>query len=235
MGPYEFIVRPDASQNHPVSCGCPQLTPFLLVGWIDVHCKVIRPIYPRALCIPYICDIIDMLLANGQHCCPSTTPLCDHPLTMKSISPQTTLCLNNPALFSPVKNPSLPARSSLQSLPSTAQISAAFCVCVAFIPNIIHLPIRSFVSESHRGEILGNSPSFDGLTTSLERDDEPIAVEAKDRETCWLRWCRKVGRRLPALLEVRIMKTLKAEQWALNMKHETNKQTNKQTDIYIDK
>jgi hypothetical protein len=68
-----------------------------------------------------------------------------------TISPQTTSCLYNPLHSLPVKKPSLPATNSLQSLAISFKIDPASCVCLASMPNIMHLPIRDLTSESHRG------------------------------------------------------------------------------------
>src|SRR4051794_14500523 len=71
-------------------------------------------------------------------------------LTIESTSPQTTLCLYNSRLVLSVKNPSLPATSSLQSLAISFKIPPvsfnwSFCK-----PNVMHFPTRCLKSESHR-------------------------------------------------------------------------------------
>jgi hypothetical protein len=68
---------------------------------------------------------------------------------MESISPQTTLCLSNPALFLSTKKPSRPATKSLHSSPRILQTVAACLVCSLSIPNITHLPILALISDSH--------------------------------------------------------------------------------------
>jgi hypothetical protein len=70
--------------------------------------------------------------------------------TILSISPHTTPCLNNPASFLPVKNPSLPATSSLHSSPRILKIPPAFSVCDSESPKRTHFPILFLVSESQR-------------------------------------------------------------------------------------
>lgn len=59
----------------------------------------------------------------------------------------------------------------------------------------MHLPIRSFVSESHRGDIVGNSLPSEGITISLLGGfEEPLVVEEMERETeVWRRhWNNRV-------------------------------------------
>lgn len=51
----------------------------------------------------------------------------------------------------PVRKPSLPATSSLQSAAISFSIEPASCVWLEFMPNIMHFPIRVLTSESHRG------------------------------------------------------------------------------------
>lgn len=114
---------------------------------------------------------------------------------MTSCSPQETLCPSRPALFSFVRYPSLPASSSFQSSPSILHILDACCTCSAFIPNVRHLPIRSFASESHLGDSAGSAAPFECSEESgLEGRVEALAVEAKDRETrAWERhWSVRV-------------------------------------------
>lgn len=105
-------------------------------------------------------------------------------LTMLSNSPHATLCPSRPALFSSVRNPSLPASSSLHSCPSILHILAACCTCFAFIPNVRHLPIRSLVSESHFGDSVGSPSPFELAAVSLlEGRLDALLVEAIERET----------------------------------------------------
>lgn len=69
----------------------------------------------------------------------------------RTISPQTTSCRYNPLHGLPVRKPSLPATSSLQSSLISCNIEPASCVCSGRRPNRIHFPIRVFTSDSHRG------------------------------------------------------------------------------------
>lgn len=69
---------------------------------------------------------------------------------MRTISPQTTPCLYSPFRHFPVKNPSLPATNSLQSLANWFRISPASLFCCGLRPNLTHLPIRAFRLDNHR-------------------------------------------------------------------------------------
>jgi hypothetical protein len=144
-----------------------------------MYSVIARPIYSRTFRISNIRYVINVALQikyqrlshNHLHCHSSvTTPsqvsrqkypvqansekLIDRETgdkqTMQSISPQTTFCLNNPALFFSTKKPSLPATKSLHSSPNTFNTPPAFLVCSLFNPNIIHFPIRALVWESQR-------------------------------------------------------------------------------------
>lgn len=70
----------------------------------------------------------------------------------RTISPQTTCCLYNPLYSCPVKNPSLPASSSRQSLDTSCSIAPASLVCASSMPNMMHFPMRARTSDSHRGD-----------------------------------------------------------------------------------
>jgi hypothetical protein len=89
-----------------------------------------------------------------------------------TISPHTTLCLCRPLRPLPVKNPSLPATRSLQSLAICCTILPVSSICGGFSPNKTHFPILRFTSESHRG-------LRDAATSSagVELDGVEIVVE----------------------------------------------------------
>lgn len=87
------------------------------------------------------------LSANPQPQCPY---LCIP--TIASISPHTTLCLYKPLLVGEVRNPSLPHCNSRQSRAISARMAPAATVCAGARPNVIHFPMRCFMSVSQRGE-----------------------------------------------------------------------------------
>lgn len=61
-GEYEFIIRPNTPQNHPITPRCTELTPLFPMLRIMMYRIVIRPIDPRRLRIPYVGHIIDVIL-----------------------------------------------------------------------------------------------------------------------------------------------------------------------------
>lgn len=71
-----------------------------------------------------------------------------------TISPHTTLWRYRLRLFSSVKNPSLPAINSRQSLANCCKILPASSTWAGLRPNIIHFPMRRFIIVSHRGSIV---------------------------------------------------------------------------------
>lgn len=100
-----------------------------------------------------------------------------------TISPHTTACRSNPLYSLPVKNPSLPATRSLQSVVISCSIDPASCVCEGEIPNMMHFPMRVRTSESQRGlraAVAG---------TDADADAEAEAVDCRRAwgdETRWI-------------------------------------------------
>ena len=85
-----------------------------------------------------------------QHSCPSE--LLPTLGRIPTISPQTTSCRHSPLLSLPVKNPSLPASSSLQSLANSCSTGPArWSTCSFWIPNCMQRPMRRISSSAMRG------------------------------------------------------------------------------------
>ena len=75
---------------------------------------------------------------------------------------------NSPRLCGPVRKPSLPARSSLQSRASPWRMMPASAVWEGWKPKVRHLPMRCFVSDSHL-ELGGSSVCEGGLEVVVDR------------------------------------------------------------------
>jgi hypothetical protein len=174
IGQREFIVGADGFEDEAGARGSAELTPEEgMLGWGMVEGVVETPVYAGGFGVSGIRDVIHMSLFSplisihffspliSIYSFSPSPPLPTHPLspsiirkqeenTILSISPQTTPCLNNPASFLPVKNPSLPATSSLHSSPNILKIPPAFSVCDSESPKRTHFPILFLVSESQR-------------------------------------------------------------------------------------
>lgn len=101
---------------------------------------------------------------------------------LRTISPHTTLCLCNPFLVLPVKKPSLPATSSLQSRAISFRMKPASSTCADFMPKVTHFPIRRFKSDNHRG-------FKDAVTASASELSEALGgAVANSRMDTALRW-----------------------------------------------
>lgn len=99
-----------------------------------------------------------------------------------TISPHTTLCRYKLRLFSSVRNPSLPAINSLQSLANWCRIFPASSTWLGLRPNIMHLPIRRFIMVSHRGSIVcGRAGAFSGVGVGLRAFCAGTVVERARR------------------------------------------------------
>ena len=196
-GVYEFIVRPHRFQNHAKSIRRHRIHPLLPMFRVNMHRVIIRPIDSCRFRIAYVHNIIDMFLKPHlrsaicpQACSSSPQQLCPGKVkqTIRSISPHTTACLNNPALFLPVRKPSRPATKARHSSPMAFVTVDACCVCSADMPNIIHFPIRDLISESHLALFVVGAGT-EGFEEGFE--DRGREME-RARMCCFLKNCRGV-------------------------------------------
>jgi len=67
VGHWEFIVSPYGFEDQPIASRRAQLRPLFLMLRINMDPIVVCPIHPCRFGIPYICDIINMILTRGSY------------------------------------------------------------------------------------------------------------------------------------------------------------------------
>lgn len=160
---YKLKISLQAAHDQPRRPRRHQIPPLLPMGRVDMDGEVGDPVYARRLGKAVVIDVVDMALMN-----PNPQPGCAESATLilrvtstegarerqkqhtkVSISPHAISLASSPRR-PPVRNPSLPASSSLHSVASAPSTAAARETCARSQPKMMHLPTRARSSSIHR-------------------------------------------------------------------------------------